>query len=334
MRLGHGAALVAVFLTLTAACGSTNLVAAVPVTDTKTLVADALKEAGSATSYHMVVSYEQGIQVDVQADLHVSLPSDATGTVTENGNTVNFLQTGGKEYVQGKDFISEYGGSNEGVLFGDRWVVVTPDLLRSPLVDMSALTSLPAFFLNIHFTGKRVDHVPAATESTAELESTWGNLYISELPPHRLVKVETKNGFVAAGGLTNVSFELLEFGDTVDVQAPDGFADMANPTTLPPEYQLAGQWKWGTCTYYVECGFNGTVQNIGGTYPAPASTYVFNLYTYPAKSYLGRCGGPIRVVANKKTVNIGCLVASAAYRAYAGAEVWGSVSINNPAYNG
>jgi len=335
MRRGPVAAALVCVALLTAACGiSTNLVAAEPLTDTKTLISDALSQAGTATTYHMVISYDQGLQVDLQADLHLSLPSDAVGTITENGNTVNFIQAGGDQYVQGKDFISEYGGSNEGALLGDRWVVVTPNLLRSPLVDMGTLTSLPAYFLGLDVTGTRVDHVPAATESTAELEAPWGNLYISELPPHRLVKVETKNHFVASAGLANVSFELLEFGDTVDVQAPTSFADLTNHATLPPDYQLAGQWKWGTCIYGIECGFNGTVQNLGGTYAAAPSTYVFNLYTYPGHRYLGRCGGKIRVVATKKTVGIGCLVTSSAYKSYSGGEVVGDVLIDNPSYDG
>ncbi len=307
--------------------------AAEPLTDTRTLIADALVQAGGATSYHMVVSYEQGSQVVVQADLHLSLPSDAVGTMTENGNTISFIQTGGKQYVQGKDFIAEYGGSNDGALFGDRWVVVTPNLLRSPLVDTATLTSLPADFLRIPFSGKRVDHVPAATESTAEFESSWGNLYITELPPHRLVKVETKNEFVEFG-MTNVSFELLEFGDPVDVQAPASFADLTNPATLPPEYQLAAQWEWGTCIRGYECGFNGTVRNLGGTYTSAASSYVFNLYAYPSHRFLGRCGGNIRVVATNKIVAIGCVVASPAYRSYSAGEVLGEVRIDNPSYDG
>ena len=81
-------------------------------------------------------------------------------------------------------------------------------------------------------------------------------------------------------------------------------------------------------------GFNGTVQNAGGTYAAAPSTYAFNLYTYPGQRYLGRCGGAIRVVATKKTVGIGCMVTSSAYRAYTGGEVWGEVLIDNPAYDG
>ncbi len=335
MRRRPVAALAVALFTLTAACGTaTNLVAAEPLTDTKTLIADALTEARTATTYHMVISYEQGLQTDIQADLHISLPSDAMGTISENGNSVNFIQTGGSQYVQGKDFISEYGGSNEGALFGDRWVVVTANLLQSPLVDVGTLASLAAYFLNIDFTGKRVDHVAAATESTAELVEAWGNLYISELPPHRLVKVETKNHFVASGGLSNVNLELLEFGDPVDVQPAAGFADLTNPATLPPDYQLTGQWKWGTCIYGVECGFNGTVHNLGGTYAAPPSTYIFNLYSYPAHRLLGDCGGAIRVVATSKTVGIGCMVASSAYRSYTGGEVWGDVTIDNPAYDG
>jgi hypothetical protein len=317
------------------ACGlTTNLVAAEPLTNTKTLIADALSQDASPTTYHMVISYDQGSQVDVQADLHVRVPSDAVGTFTENGNTANFIQTDGSEYLQGKDFISEYGGSNEGALFGDRWVIVTSSLLKSPLVDLGTLTSLPSYFLNIDFTGKRVDHVPAATESTAELESSWGNLYITELPPHRLVKVETKNGFVASGGLSNVNFELLEFGDAVDVKAPVGYANLADPTTLPPDYQLAASWKWGTCIYSIECGFSGTVKNLGGTYTAPASTYTFNLYSYPNRRFLGRCGGAIRVVQTQKTVGIGCMVTSSGFKSYTGHEVSGEVVIDNPAYDG
>jgi hypothetical protein len=324
------AAIALASLTVLTACG-TSLVAE-HLTDRKTLIADAIEQVDAATSYHLVISWSQG-QADFKADLHIKLPGDATGTVTEDGSTVNVLETGGKQYVQGKDFISEYGGSSDGSLFGDRWVLVTPNLLRTTALDLSALTSLPSYFLSIDTSGSRIDHVPAATESTAELETAWGNVYISELTPHRLVKLETKNDFVAKSDLANVSFELLEYGQTVDVQPPSNFADMTNPATLPPRYQLSGQWKWGACYYGIECGFAGTVKNAGGTYPSAPSTYTFELYS-SSRGFLGRCGGSIRVVANKKTVGIGCYVTSAGFRSYTGAEVWGQVLIDNPSYGG
>jgi hypothetical protein len=332
MRRRH-AALVIAALIVPAACGTsaTSLVSE-HLADTKTLVADSLGQLQEASTYHLVITWSEG-QADYKADLRIKVPGDAVGTVTEDGSTVSVVQTGGKQYVQGKDFISEYGGSTEGSMLGNRWVVVTPNLLRTPVLDVAKLTSLPSYFLNIEISGKRVDHVPAATESTAEIETTWGNVYISELAPHRLVKLETKNDFVAQGGLANVEFELFAYGETVDIQAPTAFADITNPTTLPPQYQQSGQWRWGACIYAYECGFTGTVQNAGGMYAAAASTYTWNLYTYPGHGFLGRCGGPIRVVAHKKTVSIGCFVTSAAFRAYTGSEVTGDLVINNPAYS-
>ena len=327
------AALAVLGVMVAAACGSVTQVAE-KLTDKKTLVADAQRELESATSYHMVISYQQGTQIDVKADLHFNLPADVVGTVTENGNTVNVLQTGGAMYVQGKDFLSEYGGSYAGTLVGERWVLVTSDLLRTTVLDMPKLTALPSYFLNLDVSDKRVDHVPAATESTAELESTWGTLYISELPPHRLVKMEATNGFVATDGFTNVSFELLEYGDTVDVQKPADFADLTNPATLPPEYALVGTPSVPPCTYY-SCKMTGKVVNNGGAYaPIAASTFTFTVYTSPAQKPIDHCSGKIATHPHGATAAISCAISSAAWRTYTGSSFYWDVIIDNPSYDG
>ncbi|HZQ49519.1 MAG TPA: hypothetical protein VFB69_04345 [Candidatus Dormibacteraeota bacterium] len=332
MRRRH-AALVFGALIVLGACGTSRV--SEHLTATGTLVSDALSTAHAASSYHMIVTYQEGANdVNVSADLHFRLPGDVRGTVTENGNTVNVLQTDGKLYVQGKDFVSEYGGSHNGTLFGDRWVLVTPDLLRTTVLDLTKLTHLPDYFLNLDLNGKRVDHVVAGTEITAELDSTWGRMYISEVAPHRLAKVESATGYVAMAGYRGVDFELFEYDDPVDVVAPQAFADPNNPATLPPDFEMSGRWKFGACYYGEYCAFSGAVVNMGGTYPAPSSSYVWNLYTYPVRKLLGHCGGRIRTVAYKKTVGIGCQVNSAAYRAYTGSEVWGELVITNPSYAG
>lgn len=326
-------ALVVALFAVTAACG-TSLVAAEPVTDTKTLVSDANKELDAATSYHMVLSYKEGTQVDVAADLHFQLPGDAVGTVTENGNTVNVLETGGATYVQGKDFISEYAGSAQGTEFQNRWVLLTTDLMRTDVLDLSMPIKLPAYFLNLGVNGKRIDHVAAATESTAELDSTWGKMYISELPPHRLVKIESTDGFVAINGWTNVNFELLEYGDPVDVQAPSGFADPNNPDTLPPMYDFVAKPTVPPCSYY-SCAMTGKVVNKGGAYPPiAASTFTFTVYTSPAQKVIDRCTGRIPTLKHGATTTIACSISSQAWRNYAGSSFYWDVTIDNPNYDG
>lgn len=332
MRHRHVALVISVLL-LGSACGS-SLVADV-VTDTSTLISDATTQLTNATSYHLVISFSEGPQANFNDDLHMKLPTDATGTVTENGVAVNVLQTGGNQYLQSRDFITEFGGSYDGRLYGDRWVLATPDLVRTPVLDMNQLSILVMSFLKLDFHGKRIDHVPAATASTAELKSTWGNLYIEELPPHRLVKVESAAGFVATAGYSDVNFELFEYGEPVDVAVPTGYADPNDLSTLPPRYDWVGTWKWGTCIFESECGFTGTVQNLGGTYPAAPSTYTFDLYRTPSnQGLLGKCSGTIRNVGMKKTVGIGCLVTSAGFRSFTGTTVWGDANIDNPSYDG
>jgi hypothetical protein len=334
MRRRPVALVLALFL-LSVACG-TKLVAAEQLTDTKTLVSDVIKELNAATSYHMVLSYQQGTQVDVSADLHFKLPDgDASGTVTENGNTVNVVESGGATYVQGKDFISEYGGSTNGTLFQDRWVRTTSDLLRTDVLDLTKLTALPAFFLDLNVNGKRVDHVAAATESTAELDSTWGKMYISELPPHRLVKIESTAGFVAAAGLSSVDFELLEYGDSVDVQVPTDFADPNNPDTLPPDYELAAKPSVPPCSYY-SCAMSGKVVNKGGGYPPIGpSTFTFTVYdASPAQRPIDHCSGRIPTLKHGATANIACTIASQAWRNYTGSSFYWDVTIDNPNYDG
>lgn len=248
-----------------------------------TLVSDAAKELNAATSYHMVVSYQEGTQVDVTADLHFLLPGDAVGTVTENGNTVNVLETGGTMYLQGKDFISESGGSAHG---------------------------------------------------TAELDSTRGKMYIAELPPHRLVKIESTDGFVAADGLTNVNFELLEYGDAVDVKVPADFADPNNPETLAPQYALSGRANVPPCSYY-SCAMTGKVVNNGGAYPPiAASTFTFTVYTSPAQKVIDHCSGRIPTLKHGATTSIACAIASQAWRSYTGSSFYWDVTIDNPNYDG
>src|SRR5260221_102641 len=175
------AALLAVAMTLLTACGTTRPPA---VTSTQTLLSDALTRMQSATTYHLLMTYTQSF-ADFSVDLHVKLPGDAYGTVKVNGSyPVNVLQTGGKLYVEGQEFVSEYGGSYAGRLFGDRWIVYSPDVIRVVVLDLPRLTQIPTTILQSNLGIKRADHVSAGTEITAALTEAFGTVYIGENPPH------------------------------------------------------------------------------------------------------------------------------------------------------
>jgi hypothetical protein len=331
---GRFAGLVVATMTLALACGSSPAAAVIQLTPTQTLVSEATKDLASASSYHLVISYTQDF-VAFKADLHIRPPSDAVGWVSVNNSSpLQVIQTGGTLYIQGQDFVAEYGGSYEAKLFGDRWIAFTPGIVRTTVLDMVNLTALPAAFLKLQ-PGTRVDHVAAATESTAELEGAWGAMYIGELPPHALVKVESANGFVPVQGFSNVSLELLGYNDTVDIKAPADFADLHNPSTLPPYFELAGGWKWGRCDWQA-CGFTATVTNRGGTYPSAPSTFTFTIRLNVSFRYIDKCAGKVPLVTAGKTVKIGCLVTSDAWYRIAtrGVTIVGDLVIQNPSYSG
>ncbi len=316
---------------LIAACGT----AAPPaLTSTPALISGAVARLEAARTYHLVMTYTQDYAA-FSLDLHVSLPGDAVGTVTVNGSTpLDVLQTGGRLFVHGQEFVSEYDGSRDGRLFGDRWVLATPDMIRVAVLDLPDLTAIPAVVLEADFLGTRVDHVPAATESTAQLRAAYGSLYITELPPHALVKFQGSPGFIPVHGFSNVSFEILGYDDPVDIQAPAQFADPTNPATLPPSYSMAGKWSWLACDQR-SCGFKMTVVNNGGAYPDAPSTFRFDL-TRTNGSLIDRCSGQIPVVPHGATTGISCRVAGQAWRswAYGGGYFYGQPFLDNPAYDG
>lgn len=318
-------------LVVLAACGSA---APPPLTAISTLLSDALDQLNSASSVHLVMDYTIG-NGKFHTDIHVELPSNLTGAVTQNAVTVQVVQSGGKLFVQGQDYISEYGSSYEGKLVGNRWMLDEPGNLRATPLDVDTLMGMGRALLKREFHGKRIDHVVAGAEFTAELTGDFGAMYVMEEPPHRLVKFETASGYVPAEGYSDVTAELLEYGDTVSIALPADFADLNDPTTLPPEYDVKGQWNFDRCDSS-GCGFNATVENLGGTFATPApSTFTLTL-THANHTLIDKCSGNIPVVAHDGTTTIGCRVTSRAWLnfAYAGGEYYGQITIDNPPYDG
>jgi hypothetical protein len=326
-------ALIAAVIALVTACGTTRPPA---LTSTSTLLSDALTRMQAATTYHVLMSYTQDFG-DFSVDLHIRLPNDAYGMVTVDGGApLQVIQTGDKLYVQGQEFVSEYGGSRDGRLFGSRWILSTPDLLRLTVLDLPNLTAILSAVLKADFEGTRTDHVAAATESTAKLTAAYGSLYIMELPPHALVKFESSNGFLPVQGFSNVKFEIFGYDDPVDVQVPTNVANPNDPSTLPPDYSLAGKWSWLTCDFS-SCGFKGTVVNKGGAYPDSPSTFQLKL-TQTNGALIDQCSGRVPVVANGKSVSISCRASGQGWRnwsnSHPGTYFYGQLYLVNPAYDG
>lgn len=266
-------------------------------------------------------------------DLQYTAPTTAHMVMTQNGLQIEVIQTNGKLYYRGKDFIAGQVGSNAGAqkilrAVGDRWFTsksATP-------IDMSGFTDaakVKANFLT-SLTVARKDNVNSGGQMTAELSADSYVLNITESSPHQLVYMRTTAGKTVSN-ISNAKLAFTNYNKSFGTLAPGNVFDLDDATTWPPLY-TAVSVENSQCND--PCVLSAVLRNDGGLAGASApSTVTFSLLD-DNNNALGSCKVTISPdIANGKQVTESCSISSAAWTNYAGSTYQYEAVPDNPTYD-
>lgn len=186
------------------------------------MLADASKAAGSARTVHVTGQINQnGRQIGL--DLELEKGKGATGSMTLNGKSFDFIRIGNTVYIRGsKAFLKLYAGPLGSILEG-KWLKTsaTKGQLRQfePLTDTSALFGL-----------LRKSHGKLANDGVKSYAGTQAVELVDTSDNSKLYVAATGTPYpVAIAGPTTAA-GAIEFGDwnkTVTLAAPKGALDLS-----------------------------------------------------------------------------------------------------------
>jgi hypothetical protein len=123
-RTRTAGSLLAIGLVLTA-CGSGGGGNGEADKSANQILADATSALKSATSFRIAgTATDSSGPGSFDVTFVVGAGGGAKGKLTNGGATAQFVYSGGKFYVQGKDFFTKFGGPQAGAVVGDRWVLL------------------------------------------------------------------------------------------------------------------------------------------------------------------------------------------------------------------
>lgn len=245
------------------------------------------------------VSYSD---VNYPVSLQVDDRGEASGTVELDHILVGALLTGGKAYLQNKQY---YAGHQ--LATGGQWVLET----SGPVVDvLTKLTDRKGLAAALRTAaGSDVSQRPSAAaggvkalrletiDVSATVPATGG-------PPSRLVTgVDTP----LSDGLAEVRLDLSDYGLAATATAPQTFLDRGQPDTWPAFYSEATgpdtPFSWDNCDRN-GCTLNASFKNTGGKVGSATVTF----YVVRAGATLASCDVAIPQASYNSIVRTGCRV--------------------------
>lgn len=153
-RTRMGGALAAAALLL-AACGGGGEADKSP----DQILGDAANALQSARSVHIDADSTGGSNGTFHITVDIVSGGGARGSVNSSGVAAQFVVTGGKFYIQGRDFFAKFAGPQAATLIGDRWVLLPSNAGVSDFESFTDTTTLA--------TCLRADHGSLSSGGTA-----------------------------------------------------------------------------------------------------------------------------------------------------------------------
>jgi hypothetical protein len=268
-----------------------------------------------------------------QVDATIAKGGDSQGTVTVDGQRVEYRYTGGHAYVLAPQ---EYWSTEQRLapFLAGKWVT-SPGLLDELSTDAlgRSLALLDLARPGVTFTrrGQRahVGGVPAEV-----LSDRSGDLYVSTVGPTRFLRVVSSPSYRTADGITDVRID-LNYPAALTVQAPSPVVDVDDPSTLPAQYVVEpDSFAFASCETSSGCTVTATVRNRRGPQVGSPSAE-FHLARADGGD-LGRCTAPIRPAGHDQTQTVSCTVSGPAWVQFSrvGGRYLGTVTVHNPFYDG
>lgn len=266
------------------------------------------QESLDASRYEMTGSYTEG-GVRWTIDLQVARPA-AEHMLLKGPQQLEVIMVGGQAYFRGQSFLASHLGSdpvsqNLVKAAGNAW---WKGASASPpqLPQLTQGGPFRATFLGSAVT-KRSDHVPVDGIDTVQLSGQRADVFISEAPPNRLVRLYTNKAVIDGVGQADLHF--FNYDKEFSIAAPSDVIDFSNFSTLPPIYTALSV---DTSRCGSPCAVSAQLKNLGGLGGAKApSTVTFTMKDSISGQILGSCQAAVAPdVGYNSTTTVSCTISN------------------------
>jgi hypothetical protein len=213
-------------------------------------------------------------------------------------------------YFRGRQFLASHVGADplsQSLVqaAGDSWWTGLP-AAPPDLPDFTAGSTLKSTFLGTAVTS-RTDHVSVGGVPAIELSGPRADVFLSEAPPYRVLRIRMKRGAMV-DGILSADFVYSDFGRDFAIAAPSGALNFADLSTLPPVYTVVSVDTSG-CAF--PCVVSAALKNLGGRGGAHApSTVKFTMTDPQTTTVLGTCQVMVQPdVGHSATTTASCTIA-------------------------
>ena len=265
----------------------------------------------AAKSFRIAGTYTESA-TKWKMDLELVRPNTQHVLLSAQDLNLEAIITDGGSYFRGQQFLASHMGTDPYSrslvqAAGDSWwtglPAATPD---STLTDFTKGSGLRSTFLGTAVTS-RTDHVSTGGVPAIELSGPRADVFLSDAPPHRVLRVRMKSGAVV-DGISAADFVYSDFGRDFAIAAPAGALNFADLSTLPPVYTVVSVDTTG-CAF--PCVVSASLKNLGGRSRSLApSTVKFTMTDPQTNTVLGACQVTVQPdVGHSATTTVSCTIA-------------------------
>jgi hypothetical protein len=243
-------------------------------------------------------------------DLELARPNSQHMSLSAQDVNLEAIIVGRFPYFRGRQFLASHMGTDPIAqslvqAAGDSWWTGLP-ATAPDLPDFTGGSTLKTTFLGTAVTS-RTDHVSVSGVPAIELSGPRADVYLSEVPPYRVMRIHMKTGAMV-DGILSADFVYSDFGRDFAIAAPSGALNFADLSTLPPVYTVVSVDTSG-CVF--PCVVSAALKNLGGRGGAQApSTVKFTMTDPQTTSVLGTCQVTVQPdVGHSATTTASCTIA-------------------------
>jgi hypothetical protein len=261
-----------------------------------------------AGSFRIAGAYREA-GTEWKIDLELVKPRTEHVVLSSTSLTLEAIITDHASYFRGRQFLAANMGSDpysQSLVqaAGDAWWT---GLAASPpdLPDFTKGAGLQSTFLGTAVSS-RTDHVYVGGTPAIELSGRRADVFVSEAPPHRVLRVHMRPGAVV-DGISDADFTYSDYGRDFGIAPPAGALDFADQSTLPPIYTVVSV---DTSSCGSPCLVAASLKNLGGkTGSRGPSVVTFTMTDPQSSSVLGTCKTPVQPdVGHSATTTVSCTI--------------------------
>ena len=242
-------------------------------------------------------------------DLELARPNTQHLSLSAQDVNLEAIIVGRFPYFRGRQFLVSHMGTDPIAqslvqAAGDSWWTGLP-ATAPDLPDFTDGNTLKSTFLGTAVTS-RTDHVSVSGAPAIELSGPRADVYLSEAPPYRVMRIRMKTRAMV-DGILSADFVYSDFGRDFAIAAPSGALNFADLSTLPPVYTVVSVDTSG-CAF--PCVVSASLKNLGGRGGAHApSTVKFTMADPQTTSVLGMCQVMVQPdVGHSATTTVSCTI--------------------------